>query len=134
MIRRPLIIYIPLMAGIIAMGLPARFLDRPLPYFYTQYAGDYLWAMLLFFLFSVTFRLSTKRGIWVTLLFCYFIEITQLFHPPWLEHLRSYKIIALIIGYGFLWSDIVGYTLGILTGAWIDRVILRKKVAHASSL
>ena len=118
--RRPLVVYIPLMAAIIAMGLPARFLDRPLPYFYTQYVGDYLWAMLLFFLFSVLGNFSIKRGFWVTLLFCYFIEVTQICQEPWLNELRSYKIIALVIGYGFLWSDIVGYTLGILTGAWID--------------
>lgn len=122
------------MALIIAMGLPARFLDRPLPFFYTQYVGDYLWAMLLFFLFTVSFRFPTLRGIWVTLLFCYLIEISQRFNPPWLEHLRTYKPIALITGYGFLWSDIVGYTLGVFTGAWIDKKILRKKVALASSV
>jgi hypothetical protein len=124
--RRPLAVYITLMAVIIAMGLPARFLDRPLPYFYTQYFGDYLWAMLLFFLFSVIFNLTTKKGIWVTLLFCYFIELTQLCQEPWLNELREYKIIALVIGYGFLWSDIVGYTLGVLTGAWIDRTLRAK--------
>ena len=128
--QRPLVIYIPLMVAIIAMGLPARFLDVPLPYFYTQYAGDYLWAMLVFILFSLLGNFSTKRGIWVTLLFCYCIEITQICQEPWLNELRRFKLIALVIGYGFLWSDILGYTLGVLTGAWIDHK-LRKLLSRA---
>jgi hypothetical protein len=59
------------------------------------------------------------------LLFAYAIEISQLFHPPWLDSLRSIKIFALVLGYGFLWSDIAAYTLGISTGALIERFLLR---------
>ena len=51
------------------------------------------------------------------------IEISQLFHPAWLQTWRSYKIVDLVIGYGFLWSDIAAYTLGISLGAGIDAFI-----------
>jgi hypothetical protein len=118
--------YLPIMLVIMALGLPARMIQDRLPVRYTQYFGDYLWAMLLFFIFALTlWTLSTFNVAMMTLLFAYGIEISQLFHPPWLEGLRSIKLFALVLGYGFLWSDIVAYTLGICTGALLEHFLLR---------
>ena len=60
----------------------------------------------------------------IALVTTYLIEMTQLFHPPWLETLRSFKLFALVFGYSFLWVDILIYTLGISLGALIDQLIL----------
>jgi hypothetical protein len=126
--RRDLRIYLLIMAVIIAFGLPARIIHGQLPTWYTLYFGDYLWAMLLFFLFALTLRtMSTFKVAVITLLFTYLIEISQLFHPGWLEYLRSIKLFALVLGYGFLWSDIAAYTLGIFTGALLEYFLLLKK-------
>lgn len=104
-----------------AFGLPARLIQDRLPTWYTLYFGDYLWAMLLFFIFALTFRtMNTLKVATMTLLFTCLIEISQLFHPQWLDDLRSIKLFALVLGYGFLWSDIAAYTLGILTGAFLE--------------
>ena len=85
--------------------------------------------MLLFFIFALILRkMSTFKVATVTLLFTYSIEISQLFHPQWLEALRSIKVFAFILGYGFLWSDIVAYTLGISTGVLVERFLLRNTV------
>ena len=125
-IRRHTGIYLILMAAITAFGLPARTIQDKLPSWYVQYFGDYLWAMLLFFGFALLLRNSnTLKVVFVTLLFTYCIEVTQLFHPQWLEYLRSIKLFGLILGYTFLWSDIVAYTLGISTGALIEYSLLR---------
>lgn len=111
---------------ITAFGLPARTIQDKLPTWYIQYFGDYLWAMLLFFGFALLLRkLDTLKVSIVTLLFTYSIEVSQLFHPPWLEYLRAIKLFGLILGFGFLWSDIVAYTLGISTGALIEHFMLR---------
>jgi hypothetical protein len=125
-------IYLLIMAVIMALGLPARLIQERLPGWYTLYFGDYLWAMLLFFLFALTLRTSTFKAAFITLLFTYMIEISQLFHPPWLEYLRSIKLFALVLGYGFLWSDIAAYTLGICTGALLERFLLRNNLKDIS--
>jgi hypothetical protein len=114
-------IYLLIMLVITAFGLPARLIQDQLPTWYTLYFGDYLWAMLLFFLFALTLRTSnTFKVAMVTLVFTYIIEISQLFHPQWLEYLRSIKLFALVLGYGFLWSDIAAYTVGVSTGALLE--------------
>ena len=119
--RRNPRIYLLIMMGITALGLPARLIQDRLPQWYTLYFGDYLWAMLLFFIFALTLRnMNTWKVAVITLIFTYLIEISQLFHPQWLDDLRSIKLFALVLGYGFLWSDIVAYTLGICTGAFVE--------------
>lgn len=121
---RNLKIYIPIMLFLVAIGLPSRIEPNSWPHWYITYAGDFLWAMLFFFLYCIIFRLRTIHALFITLVTTYLIEVSQLFHPPWLETLRSFKLIGLIIGYSFIWSDLVAYTLGISLGAIIDRAAL----------
>ena len=114
------------MIVITAFGLPARTIQDQLPRWYVQYFGDYLWAMLLFFVFALILQnMSTFKVAIVTLLFTYIIEISQLFHPQWLDYLRSIKLFALVLGFTFLWSDIAAYTFGIFTGALVEYFLLR---------
>ena len=124
--RRNLKINIPIIFLLLALGLPSRTIPDYFPHWYVTYAGDFLWATMFFFLYCLVFRLTTWQAFWITLATTYFIEFTQLFHPPWLTWLRSFKLIGLVIGYGFIWSDIVAYTLGISFGALIDWSILNK--------
>ncbi len=120
--------YLLIMVGITVLGLPARTIQDQLPSWYVQYFGDYLWAMLLFFGFVLILQnMSTFKVAIATLLFTYGIEISELFHPPWLDYLRSIKLFALVLGYTFLWTDIVAYTLGISTGALIEYFLLRNE-------
>ncbi len=124
--RRNARIYWLMMLVIIALGLPSRTMQAHLPSWYVQYFGDYLWAMLLFFGFALILQKSnTLQVAMTTLVFTYCIEISQLFHPPWLEYLRSIKLFALLLGYNFLWADLVTYALGIFTGALIEHLRLQ---------
>ena len=124
--RRNTRIYLLIMVVITAFGLPARAIQDHLPTWYVQYFGDYLWAMLLFFGFALILRnMGTLKVAVTTLIFTYCIEISQLFHPQWLEYLRNIKLFGLILGYSFLWSDVVAYTLGISTGALVEYFLLR---------
>ena len=119
--------YIPIMLILIALGLPSRLSIPNLPHWYVAYTGDFLWAMLVFFFFCLIFNLKNKNTFILTIATTYLIEFTQLFRPAWLETLRSYKIIALIIGYTFVWSDIIAYSLGISLAAIINHIIISKK-------
>ena len=122
------------MIVITVFGLPARIIEDQLPTGYVQYFGDYLWAMLLFFGFALIFQNTrTFKVAIITLLFTYGIEVSQLFHPQWLENLRRIKLFALVLGFTFLWSDIVAYTLGISTGALIENFLLRNGSFHKTS-
>ena len=125
-VQRKLLLYIPIIASLIALGLPARLVPQYLPSWYVTYAGDFLWAMLVFFLYALFFGFSSKISFWVALSTAYFIEISQLFHPAWLEYLRSIRLLGFILGFGFLWSDLVAYTLGISLAAGIDLFILKR--------
>lgn len=121
--ERRLKIYIPICILIVMLGLPARVFQEYLPRWYTQYFGDFLWAMLIYFLYALIFRLKIRKAFQAAVLTAYMIEISQLFSPVWLEYLRSIKVFALILGHTFLWSDIVAYTLGIIIGALLDGYI-----------
>ena len=131
--KRELKIYIPISILMISLGLPARFFQEHLPQWYVLYFGDFLWAMLIYFLYAIIFRLEIKKAFFTAIFTAYAIEISQLFRPDWLEYLRSFKILALILGYGFLWSDIIAYSLGITLGALLDVCIATGKLSSATA-
>ena len=106
-------------------GLLSRKYVELLPQWLNTYLGDSLWALMIFLGLAMLFtKKKTKTIILFTLLFCYGIECSQLYHAPWIEALRQNTIGHLILGYGFLWSDLVAYTIGAGVGALVDRCIL----------
>ena len=123
--RQKLKTYIPIILLLLAVGIPSRLIPDSFPDWYVNYAGDFLWAMMVFFLFCLFFRWGSFQTFIIALLTTYLIEVSQLFQPDWLNYLRSFKLIGLVIGYSFIWSDIVAYTLGISLGAIIDGLLLR---------
>ena len=62
----------------------------------------------------------------VSLAITYAIEFSELYQADWINQLRSIKLIGLILGYTFLWSDLVMYTLGIAVGALLEHSVLRR--------
>jgi len=54
-------------------------------------------------------------------LFSVFIETSQLYHSAWIDALRNTLIGGLVLGYGFLWSDIICYITGITFGVLIEK-------------
>lgn len=128
--KRKRVTYISLILSIIAVGLPSRLYSQHLPSWYVTYAGDFLWAMVVYFFIANIFNLSLRSAFITALVVTYIIEISQLFHPVWLDSIRSVKIFALILGHGFLWSDIVAYTLGISLSVVIDWSITRNQAGE----
>jgi len=98
-----------------------RSFSNSFPNWINLYLGDILWALMIFFLFGLLFRNTETR--WVTesaILFSFSIEISQLYHSQWIDSLRKTRIGGLVLGYGFLWSDLVSYTVGIGIGVLIE--------------
>ena len=101
-----------------------------LPEFIAEYSGDTLWAAMVYcgirFLFP---SLSILKTIVISLLFSYCIEISQLYQADWANTVRNTTLGALIFGHGFLWSDMICYTVGVSLSAVIDsgRIIISQK-------
>lgn len=103
------IVYLVLIVGIVCAGLLSRRVGW-LP----AGCGDGLWAMMMFCLWRVVF--IRRRLWWVafsSLVTCYCVEASQLIGWQWLVDLRHTLIGHLLLGQGFLLSDLVAYTIGI---------------------
>lgn len=104
-------------------GLASRKYGAHLPEWMGLYAGDALWAMLVYWLFRLIFPQQKKlKSAIFALAFAYFIEISQLYHAPWIDQLRHTRLGGLVLGFGFLWSDLVCYAIGIAVGFGLDSV------------
>ncbi len=117
---------------VIALGLGSRTAEARLwlPRFLTAYAGDTLWASLVYL--CVLFLgpgLSVPRAAAWALGLSVLDELSQLLHPPWLDALRSHPLVALVLGRGFLFSDLVCYATGVVIAAGLDRLRLRLRAS-----
>lgn len=115
--------YLLCVAAVIAIGL----VSRKIP-FIPLWIGDELWAIMIYLLMRLIFTYASiaKIAAW-SLTFCFAIEISQLYQAPWINHIRSTLIGHLILGQGFLWSDLIAYTGGILTIAVVESIFINKR-------
>ena len=121
LVRRSRPLYTLLAALVIGSGLLWRSRFLQLPTFAAKYGGDLLWALLVFCGFAFVFRrASTLRLALLALGFAWAIEFSQIYHSEWIDHLRSTRIGALILGSTFNWPDLLAYAIGISVGALFD--------------
>ena len=111
----------------ILLGLASRRFARSLPNFVRLYAGDALWAATVYFVAATLWPRARISSLAVgTLAFAFAIEASQLYHAPWIDGVRSTRLGALVLGQGFLWSDLVCYTAGVIGAALVDQAISRR--------
>lgn len=112
---------------VIALGLGSRLYASHLPLLIATYAGDTVWALQVFLTTGFLFpTYPTKKVAVIALVFAFFIEFTQLYHAQWLDDIRHNRLAGLILGYGFLWSDLLCYSLGIAMGTGVELKIRQK--------
>lgn len=115
--RRSRLTYACAVILLIGPGLFTRSRWMPRPNFVAEFGGDTLWALLVFWLVGFLFpAMSTARAAIVAGVFAAGIEFGQMVHAPWLDALRSTLFGRLVLGQGFLWSDLVCYATGIALG------------------
>lgn len=128
--RRNKGLYLFLTMLVMILGLLSRKINS-LPYILDKYSGDCLWALMIFLLFIFIFNKRSTIFVGVlALIFSYGIELSQLYHAPWIDSIRDTTLGGLVLGFGFLWSDILCYTIGIGIGMVVDIIIsigLKKK-------
>ena len=92
-----------------------------MPAFVLLYVGDVLWGAMFFVLFAC---LRPRESTWR--LWCWavatteLIEFSQLYRAPLIERVRATPVGGLMLGHGFLWSDVLCVALGATTAALID--------------
>ena len=102
--------------GTLALGLLSRHAANPIP-FLRENAGDALWALAVFWGFALLFPTRTPLHLAALALAASFaIEISQLLQTPWLIQLRATRLGSLVLGHGFLWTDLLRYTVGVAFG------------------
>ncbi|SDE78090.1 Protein of unknown function [Mucilaginibacter pineti] len=109
----------------IITGLLSRYF-KAVPLF----IGDILWATMVYFIARfLRVKKPMKFALTAGLLFCFAIEFSQLYKAPWINELRHTLFGRLVLGEGFLWSDLLCYVVGIGIGILVDKLI--NKNAHS---
>lgn len=57
------------------------------------------------------------------------IEVSQLYKAPWIDSIRGTTLDALVLGHGFLRSDLASYAVGVGVGIVIEGVGLHDQPA-----
>lgn len=121
--------FLALTGATIIFGLATRRFRRSLPAAVGLYAGDVLWATMVYLLLAAVWpRASIRRLAVGTAAFALAIEVGQLYHAPWIDAVRDTRLGGLVLGFGFLWSDLACYAVGIALAVLIDRTVARPRV------
>lgn len=125
-VERNRVLYGLLTLLMVLLGLASRRFFDEFP-FVRAYVGDALWALMVFFGFALLFnRWSVRSVALAALLFSFGIEVSQLYHAPWIDSLRSTRLGGLVLGFSFVWSDLLCYGIGIAVGVLLDMQLLKQ--------
>ncbi len=117
-------VYAACAIGAVAAGLLTRSSLVGLPRTFAKYSGDAVWALLVFFLFAFLLpRKPTRQIALLAAVFAAAIEFLQLYHAPWIDHLRSLWIGRMVLGSTFNPPDLLAYAAGIIVGLLLDRAL-----------
>ena len=121
---RSIPLYVALACLTIGAGLASRRYPAFFPAFIARYAGDTLWATMVFWILALGWRRARTRGLaGGAIAISFAVECSQLYHAAWIDSIRRARIGALVLGRGFLWSDLVCYAVGVGIAAVLDALI-----------
>lgn len=123
--KRRHFIYIFLVISTIVIGLLSR--ADFIPILIYPYLGDVLYALMVFFLLGLLFPSmhSIKLSLFAIII-CFLIEVSQLYQADWINAIRNTRLGGLLLGYGFIWSDLISYLIGGLLGFSIELFLINK--------
>lgn len=118
--------------AVIACGLSLRWYGFPLglPAFVVKYGGSLLWATMVFLLVGVVLpRLTRTQIAIIAMTIAALVEFSRLVHTPWLDAFRLSTAGALLLGRIFSLWNLAAYSVGILLGICIDRLVAMRHLA-----
>lgn len=115
----------------ILLGLASRKYSHILPLFATENFGDMFWSMMVYFGFHfLLVNKSLFTAVFLSFIFCFGIEFSQLYQEYWINQIRNTLLGALILGKGFLTVDLIRYTAGIILASVLDMVYTMFKTSY----
>jgi hypothetical protein len=118
--------YIALALGTIALGLTVHWFGVALGPTARDVVGDAIWAaMIAWWVAAIAPGRSLQVRSAAALAACFAVEVSQLYHTPALDMLRSTTIGRLTLGTGFDARDLVAYTVGVLAAAFLEAAFLK---------
>ena len=95
---------------LIVLGLLSRTI-RLLP----DFVGDAIWAMMIYCCWRIILlRKERFVSALASLATSFVVEFSQLLTMDWFVRIRSTFLGHMLLGQGFLWSDLVAYAVGIV--------------------
>jgi hypothetical protein len=124
--KRNRLLYGILIILTIIIGLLSRKMTAYLPDIINLGLGDALWALMIYWIIGFIFpRFSIRKIALISITICFLVEFSQLYQADWINAIRANRFGALVLGRGFLWSDFISYSLGVLLGLGIELGISR---------
>lgn len=103
--------------GVVALGLITRIGWSGIPFGVHDYVGDVLWAVLFYLIVRwIAPGRSLFASTGIALVIVLAIEVSQLYHLPWMDDLRRTLVGRWTLGNVFLWSDVVCCCIGVVIG------------------
>ncbi len=113
--------------AVVAGGLLWRSGLIPLPPALSNHGGDALWALMVFLGFGFMFpRNPTWPNATLALDFSWAVELSQIYHAPWIDWLRATIPGRLVLGTTFNAIDLAAYAAGIAIGAGCEMIWRRR--------
>ncbi|MGX4600076.1 ribosomal maturation YjgA family protein [Faecalimicrobium sp. JNUCC 81] len=118
------ITYFIITISVMFMGLLSRKFMFIFPKSIAPFVGDMFWAMMVYYGFKFLFlKLTNLKSFLVAIIFSFSIEVSQLYQADWINNIRATTLGGLVLGYGFLWEDLISYNIGIVLGVAIDKFV-----------
>lgn len=108
--------------GLLSRSTYAEFL----PDVVANYAGDTLWAAMVYlgFRFLLPHKPVLHSAI-AAMIFSFAIEFSQFYQADWINQIRATTLGALVLGFGFKLSDLFCYAVGISIALCTDYTFSR---------
>jgi glycopeptide antibiotics resistance protein len=102
-------------------GLGSRNYAGYLPDFIAAYTGDTAWTLAVFLALGLLVpRLSKWSVAVLAVVISFTVELSQLYHAPWIDAIRDTTIGHLALGSGFDPTDLACYMVGAGIGVLIE--------------
>lgn len=109
-------------------GFLFKFYPGPAQWWLNDYGAglfyEVFWILVVFF-FLPKKALTKKIPLWVFTITCT-LEVLQLWHPSFLEKIRSYFLGRALIGTSFSWWDFPHYAIGCVIGWLLIKWIVKQ--------
>ncbi|KKY00849.1 hypothetical protein VN21_11915 [Paraclostridium benzoelyticum] len=120
--------YLGVTMFIMIIGLLSRKYMNIFPKAIAPFVGDMLWAMMVYFgLRFLIPKLKLVKTLTLAIIFSFSIEISQLYQADWINNIRATTLGGLVLGHGFLFEDLISYSLGIVIGCLLDYFLCDKR-------